>query len=84
MRSQHRSAAAAANIKKLGKPSDIIKLVFDLVGLLKMEKMVKTETAEERRRLRILAEMTEIPRLRRRPHPESEVGTARKAAERCP
>ena len=33
-------------VKKLGKPSDIIKLVFDLVGLLKMEKMVKTETAE--------------------------------------
>ena len=33
-------------MKKLGKPSDIIKLVFDLVGLLKMEKMVKTETAE--------------------------------------
>ena len=33
-------------VKKLGKPSDIIKLVFDLVGLLKMEKMVKTEPAE--------------------------------------
>ena len=33
-------------VKKLGKPSDIIKLVFDLVGLLKMEKMVKTEPAD--------------------------------------
>ena len=33
-------------VKKLGKPSDIIKLVFDLVGLLKMENMVKVDVQE--------------------------------------
>ena len=30
-------------LKKLGKPGDIIKLIFDCVALLKMEKMVKPE-----------------------------------------
>ena len=33
-------------LKKLGKPSDIIKLIFDCVSLLKMAPLVKTETAE--------------------------------------
>eukprot|EP01042_Synura_sphagnicola_P000006 gene6-7_t len=33
-------------LKRLGKPGDIIKLIFDCVGLLKMEKLVKVEPAE--------------------------------------
>lgn len=33
-------------LKKLQKPSDIIKLIFDVVGLLKMEKLNKVELAE--------------------------------------
>ena len=33
-------------LKKLGKPSDIIKLIFDCVGLLKMEPLNKVEPAE--------------------------------------
>ncbi|KAJ8610701.1 hypothetical protein CTAYLR_005659 [Chrysophaeum taylorii] len=33
-------------LKKLQKPSDIIKLIFDVVGLLKMEKLNKIEPAE--------------------------------------
>jgi dynein heavy chain, axonemal len=33
-------------LKKLPKPSDIIKLIFDCVGILKMEKLVKVEIAE--------------------------------------
>jgi len=33
-------------LKKLGKPSDIIKLIFDCVILLKMEKLSKTEPME--------------------------------------
>jgi len=33
-------------LKKLGKPGDIIKLIFDCVALLKMEKMVKPEPSD--------------------------------------
>jgi dynein heavy chain len=33
-------------LKKMGKPGDIIKLIFDCVALLKMEKMVKIEPTE--------------------------------------
>eukprot|EP01041_Mallomonas_annulata_P002980 gene2980-5847_t len=33
-------------LKKLGKPSDVIKLIFDCVSLLKMEKLNKVEHAE--------------------------------------
>ncbi|GMH97336.1 hypothetical protein TrST_g8180 [Triparma strigata] len=33
-------------LKKLGKPGDIIKLIFDCVALLKMEKMVRIEQSE--------------------------------------
>jgi dynein heavy chain len=33
-------------LKKLGKPSDIIKLIFDCVNLLKMGPMIKIETSE--------------------------------------
>lgn len=33
-------------LKKLQKPSDIIKLIFDVVGLLKMEKLNKVETSD--------------------------------------
>ena len=33
-------------LKKLTKPSDIIKLIFDCVGLLKMEQLNKVELTE--------------------------------------
>ena len=39
-------ASDLQELKKLGKPGDIIKLIFDCVALLKMEKMVKVESSE--------------------------------------